>query len=162
MQTEVLTLRSGKLDDLAEMQQLYVDTITTICTKDYNKKQLQVWAAGVKNKQRWLAIFENQYVIVAQKGSKIVGYGTLENGSYIDLLFIHKDFQRQGIADQLLNALENKAIKLNSPKLTSNVSKTAKGLFERKGFQVIQEQNNLIKGVEIVNYKMFKNLNQVI
>ena len=158
MQTAVLTLRPGRLEDLAEMQQLYVDTISTICTPDYNAEQIHVWASGIENKHRWRAVLENQYVIVEQKESKIVGYGTLENGSYIDLLFVHKDFQRQGIAAQLLHALEQKAVALTSSGLTSNVSKTAKGLFEKKGFQVIQEQNNFIKGVEIINFKMFKNL----
>jgi putative acetyltransferase len=153
-----LTTRLLTTDDYKEIQQLFVETVTEICSKDYTPNQIEVWASSVKNTQRWLDIFTQQYVLVADVGGKIVGFGTLENDNYLDLLYVHKDFQRRGIANLLYYELEKEARKQNKTSLTADVSKTAKPFFESKGFTTIKEQNNLIQGVEIINYKMLKNL----
>lgn len=42
--------------------------------------------------------------------------------------------------------------------LTADVSKTAKPFFEKKGFLLVKEQENLLDDVLIVNYKMRKDL----
>ncbi len=150
-------IKPVKPDDYKEIQQLFVETVTEICSKDYTPEQIEVWVSSVKNTQRWIDIFTQQYVLVAEIGDKIVGIGTLENGDYLDLLYVHKNFQRRGIANLLYAELENEARKQNKTSLTADVSKTAKPFFESKGFTIIKEQNNLIQGVEIINYKMIAN-----
>jgi putative acetyltransferase len=155
---KIRQIKPVKPDEFEEIQQLFVETVTEICSKDYTSEQIEVWVSSIKNTQRWLDIFTQQYVLVAEIGDKIVGIGTLENGNYLDLLYVHKDFQRKGIAHLLYAELENEARKQNKTSLTADVSKTAKPFFESKGFTTIKEQNNLIQGVEIVNYMMVKNL----
>ncbi|MFA7445507.1 MAG: GNAT family N-acetyltransferase [Flavobacteriaceae bacterium] len=151
-------IRKGQVNDLPEMQKLFVDTITTVCIADYDKKQIEVWASGVDNKQRWNEIMTKQYVLVAQYADRIVGFATLDNGNYIDLLYVHKDYQRQGIANRLYANIEAKARRLNQTVLISDVSKTARAFFEKKGFNVSAEQIVIRKGVSLINYKMTKTL----
>ena len=42
-----LKIREGQLKDLPEMQQLFVETISTVCINDYNLQQIAVWASPV-------------------------------------------------------------------------------------------------------------------
>ncbi len=151
-------IRKGHINDLAELQNLYVDTITTVCTADYDREQIKVWASGVENRQRWHQVMTEQFIIVAQHKSKIVGFATLDNGNYLDFLYVHKEHQRQGIAQLLLDNIEAEAKRLHQNVINSDISKTAKPFFEKNGFIVLKEQTNIKQGVEIINYKMTKQL----
>ncbi len=153
-----LRIRQGTLADMYEMQKLYVDTIKSVCKNDYNQEQIAVWTSSVENTSRWLSIFDKQDVITAEYHDTIVGYCSLDTGGYLDLFYVHKDFQRKGIANKLLHEAEQRAIQLNYDVLTANVSITAKPFFERNGFAVIKEQENVIKGLVIVNFNMLKPL----
>lgn len=65
MKQEQLIVRQGQLDDLPELQKLFVDTVTTICNADYDQQQIEVWTSGIDNKQRWDDIVTKQFVLVA-------------------------------------------------------------------------------------------------
>ena len=138
------------------MQKMFVDTISTICKDDYSPEQIKVWTSSIENTQRWIDKLSSQYVLIAELDHKIVGYASLENNNYLDFLYVHKDFQRQGIADKLYTEIEKEAIKRKSTFMNSDVSETARRFFEKKGFKTITLQTNIIKGLEIINYKMTK------
>lgn len=151
-------VRKGQIDDLTEMQKLFVDTITTICKTDYDEQQIEVWTSGIENKKRWQDILTKQFVLVAQQEDKIIGFATLDNGSYLDFLYVHKDHQRQGVAQRLLQDIETEVRRLKQTVLTSDVSKTAKSFFEKNNFKVLKEQVVNRKGVNLINYEMAKTL----
>ncbi|MFN8316749.1 MAG: GNAT family N-acetyltransferase [Chitinophagales bacterium] len=90
----------------------------------------------------------------------MAGFCTLDNGDYIDLLYIHKDYQRQGIATKLYSFIENEARVNNTTIIDADVSKTAKSFFEKMGFETMEEKKVLQKGVEMINYKMKKVLSK--
>ncbi|RED25463.1 putative acetyltransferase [Flavobacterium cutihirudinis] len=153
-----MNFRKATISDLAEMKELFVQTIQSVCKNDYNPDQINVWISGAENTQRWIDVIEKQFVLLAIIENKIVGFGTLKDGNYIDFFFIHKDFQRQGIANKIFVELEIEAQKYHSKIITSDVSITAKPFFLKKGFIVKAEQKNILKGIEIINYKMEKEL----
>jgi putative acetyltransferase len=140
------------------MQQLFVDTISSVCKSDYSPVQITAWISSIENTQRWTDKLTAQYFLVAESNNKIVGYASLENNTRIDFLYVHKDYQRQGIASWLYADIEKKAIQKKMTTLHSDVSITAKPFFEKKGFKALELQTNLIRGVEILNYKMIKTL----
>jgi putative acetyltransferase len=157
MSTELI-IRKGNSEDLETLKHLFVDTVNTICSKDYSKTQLEVWTAASKNNQRWSDLMTHQYVLVAEQGNKIVGFGSLDQGDYIDFLYVHKDYQRMGIAFMIYKALETEAFKQGKKILYSDVSKTAKSFFEKQGFRNIQEQIVERQGTTLLNFKMTKSL----
>lgn len=158
MNNSKIIIRPSRLRDLTEMQIMFVDTISTICKDDYSLEQIKVWTSSIENKKRWTDKLISQYFLIAELDNKIVGYASLENNNYFDFLYVHKDYQRQGIADRLYSEIEKEAIKRKATILISDVSETAKRFFEKKGFGTIASQINIIKDVEIVNYKMTKQL----
>lgn len=153
---EIIQLRTAKLEDLAAIQQLFVDAVRTICKKDYTTEQINVWASAAENTSRWSYKIETQYFLVAEIADEIVGFASLENGAYFDLLYVHKDHLRKGIANSLYQAIETASKERGSATITADVSITARHLLERKGYQLIQENKNTIHGVEIINFKMTK------
>jgi putative acetyltransferase len=153
-----MIFKKATISDLKEMQELYTETIKSVCKNDYNPDQIEVWISGVHNTDRWLEVVNTQFVLLAIIQNKIAGFGTLKNGNYIDFFYIHKDFQRQGIADKTLTKLELEAIKQHSKTLTSDISITAKPFFEKRDFRVKAEQKNISLGIELINYKMEKKL----
>ena len=135
-----MIIRKGQLEDLTELRFLFVETIKSVCKTDYNSEQIEVWTYSIKNKERWIEIMINQLVLIAQIGNKIVGFTSLAYGNYIDLLYVHKDYQGQGIAHKLYTNIENVAIQQGQTELKSDVSKTAKTFFEKVGFELIRNE----------------------
>jgi putative acetyltransferase len=156
-----MIIRKGQLEDLNELQLLFVETIKNVCKADYNSEQIEVWTDSIKNKERWNEIMINQLVLIAQIENKIVGFTSLAYGNCIDLLYVHKDYQRQGVAHKLYTNIENVAIQQGQTELKFDVSKTAKIFFERVGFELISEQIVKRQGIELTNFKMTKTLSYV-
>jgi putative acetyltransferase len=153
-----MIIRKGSPGDLSEMKQLFTETITTVCKNDYDEQQLEAWRSRVENNERWIKIITDQFVLIAESEDKIIGFSTLDEGNYIDMFFVHKNHQHQGIATQLYTQLEDEARQQNKKFLTADVSKTAKAFFEKLGFRIINEQTVWVKGISLTNYKMQKNL----
>jgi putative acetyltransferase len=153
-----LTLRPATHADVPEMQCLFSDTVSVLCAKDYNEDQIKVWVSAIDNTERWLDKLDSQYFIIAEIVGKIVGYGSIENSGYLDFMYVHKNYQRQGIARIILKELGKEAVKYGALEIIADVSKTARPFFEKSGFTTIGENINKIKGIEIVNYKMVKKL----
>lgn len=151
-----IQIRRATDDDLPRLLELCVGTINSTCKNDYSLEQLATWTSSVENEELWKERLANQYFLVATMDDKIVGLGSLENGDYLDFLYVHKDHLRQGVANKLFHGLEEEAARLGNTCITSDVSKTARSFFEKKGFKVVKEKKNINKEVEIINYKMIK------
>ncbi len=152
------TIRTATEADLKQIQTLFKETIETSCTADYSPEQIQVWASSADNNDRWIGKIRNQFFIIILDTQKIIGFASLENHSLVDMLYVHKDYQRQAVASQLFEALLTEAKRGEATELTSNVSITAKAFFEKNGFETISERKNKIGKVVIINFSMRKGL----
>lgn len=148
-----IKIRKAKLGDLPEILQLFSETIKNTCKNDYTPEQIAVWVSSVENEERWIGLLESQYFLVAEIDSIIAGFGSLENGNYLDFMYVSKDFLRHGVAHTIFNHLEKEAKRLGHFEM-SDVSITAHPFFEKMGFQLVNTNRNIRKGIEIINYKM--------
>ena len=153
-----LTFRRAVRADLDAVQQLFVNTIRNVCTKDYSPDQIRAWTASVEDKERWTRILEAQYFILALSGDRIVGYASLKDTDYLDFLYVHHEYQRQGVASAVYSQVEEEALRRGALVFSSDVSYTARPFFESRGFSVEKENRRMIRGVEIRNYRMRKTL----
>lgn len=153
-----ITIRKGTTNDLPDMLQLFTAAIDEVCKKDYDLQQLEAWKSGAENEERWMSVIRDQYVLLAVIENKIAGFCSLDQGNYIDLLFVHKDHQHQGIAFLLYHQIEKEALQNHQKEITADVSKTARPFFEKAGFQITQEQTVSVQGIAMTNYKMVKHL----
>ncbi|KEO71888.1 GNAT family N-acetyltransferase [Anditalea andensis] len=152
------SIRVSNLNDLADIIKLFKETIAVVCKDDYSPEQLKVWTSSTENPDRWIDKIKSHYLLVAELDKELIGIASLDNRDYIDLLFVHKDYQRKGIANRLYSEIENEAIKRKITSLYADVSITAKLFFQKIGYEILKEQKNNKEGVEIINYKMKKQL----
>lgn len=153
-----MNIRPATLNDVDAIRQLFYDTVTSINTADYNAAQIAAWSAGRDNTERWETRVHEQYFYIAEKEDVMAGFASIDNTGYLDVMFVGKHFQRQGVAKLLLNQIEQTARKLGVDTITSDVSITARPFFERHGFVVVQRQEVEVKGVVLINFKMMKGI----
>ena len=92
-----MELRAYQPADLEEIYQLFYDTVHSVNRKDYGLEQLDAWAPRQMDRPRWEQSLADHETWVAWEDGKIVGFGDLGEGGYLDRLYVHKDFVRKGI-----------------------------------------------------------------
>lgn len=149
--------RTAMVDDLPDMLQLFRDTILHVNLSHYTQEQVAVWADAANNIDRWINKINEQHVLVAHDEEMLLGFGSLRL-DYIDLLYVHKDHQGEGIASSLYDILEGKAREYGMQALATDASHTARGFFEKKGFLYVATRSYVMNGVEISNCRMVKSI----
>ena len=149
-----MILRKYVKTDCAELAELFYDTVHTVNTKDYTQEQLDVWATGKVNLEAWNKSFQAHHTVVAELDGQIVGFGDMDETGYLDRLYVHKDYQRRGVATAICDALEQNT---KAAELTAHASITARPFFEKRGYAVVREQQVERRGVLLTNFVMQKN-----
>lgn len=146
-------IRKYESTDCKELAELFYNTVHTINAKDYTKEQLDAWASGQVDLEKWDQSFQEHFTVVAVENGIIVGFGDIDTTGYFDRLYIHKNNQRKGIATAICDQLESKA----QGKIVTHASVTAKPFFEKRGYKVLKEQQVVRKEIFLKNYVMEKN-----
>ena len=154
-----IKIRSFEGSDTSNLLELFHETVHHINNKDYPAEHLDAWTPAQPNLKKWKTRFKTSETIVAEVQGKIVGFGNLElSSSSIGMLYVHKDYQRQGIATALLHALEKKLKKGESATATLEASITARPFFEKRGYHLVRENRKMLNGTEFLNFIMEKQL----
>ncbi len=153
-----IILREYHSEDCTEIMQLFYDTIHSVNAADYNENQLNAWAPKLKDNDiaYWDSRFLQDHAVVAEKDGIIVGIGTSKSAGYFDMLYVHKDYQRIGVATLIADRIEKYFRSNGVMTLTTDASITAKPFFENRGYVVIKEQTVETRGQLFTNYKMQK------
>lgn len=146
-----MIIRQYTQSDCKEITELFYDTIHTVNINDYTDEQINAWADGKPDLEKWNKSLSENYTLVAVDKGIIVGFGDIDNSGYLDRLYVHKDYQRQGIASAICDKLEQK---FNVPEITVHASVTAKIFFEKRGYKTIKIQQVERHGIHISNYIM--------
>lgn len=147
-----MDIRQYRQSDCKELIELFYNTVHTVNAKDYTKEQLNAWATGQVDLERWNLSLQEHYSIVAVDNNVIVGFGDIDKTGYLDRLFVHTDYQGKGIATAICNQLEQ----FVEGNITTHASITARLFFETRGYKVIKEQQVERQGVFLTNYMMVK------
>lgn len=148
-----MLIRQYNPEDCSKLTDLFYQTVHTVNAKDYTEEQLDAWADGNIYLNEWNKSFLEHYSLVAEIDKVIVGFGDIDRTGYLDRLFVHKDYQHQGIASAICDELENVAI---DREITTHSSITAKGFFEKRGYKVVKEQQVVRNEIKLTNYIMKK------
>lgn len=146
-----MLIREYISSDCERLAELFFQTIHTVNAKDYTQEQLNVWAIGNVDLSIWNNSFLEHYTLVALENNAIVGFGDIDNTGYLDRLFVHKDYQSQGIATALCDRLE-----AGYDRITTHASITGKQFFMNRGYRLIKEQQVVRNGISLANYVMEK------
>ena len=147
-----MELREATEKDIIAIGSLFRDTILNVNSQHYTKEQVETWASGFNDVDKWKKRIAEQYFVLALEQDIICGFASITPTGYIDYMFVHKDHQKKGVAKSLLSKIFEKAKKTSCNRLTANVSITALPFFKSKGFKVMRVQKVLYKKVYFTNY----------
>lgn len=151
-----MKLRRYESKDLPEIADLFRETILTVNCRDYSQEQVEVWAKRWQNLLRRDEWFLRLFTLVAEQDGKIIGYGNIDERGYLDHLYVHRNYQRQGVATALCEALEV----YTDCNVTVDASITAKPFFEQRGYKLLKENSVELEGIFLTNFTMVKEREQ--
>ncbi len=149
-----MTVRKYRPTDCVTLTELFYNTVHMVNAHDYTKEQLDAWADGNPDIEKWNKSLEEHFTLVAvdEENGIITGFGDMDETGYLDRLFVHADYQRRGIATALCDRLEAAV----PGKITTHASATAKPFFEKRGYRVVKEREVQRHGVRLKNFIMEK------
>lgn len=147
-----MLIREYQASDCEELAGLFYNTVHTVNARDYTKEQLNVWATGKVDLEKWNQTLIEHYSVVTVEDNIIIGFGDIDNTGYLDRLFVHKDYQGKGVATAICNKLEQHV----HGKIVTYTSITARPFFEKRGYVVIKDQQVERQGILLTNYLMEK------
>ncbi len=148
-----MIIREYESVDCVCLAQLFYDTVHTVNARDHSKEQLDVWATGKVDVEAWDRSFREHQTFVAVCGEEIAGFADVDETGYLDRLYVHRDHQGKGVGTALCERLENV---INTGKITTHASITARPFFEKRGYKVVREQQVERQGIMLTNYVMEK------
>lgn len=154
---ESYTLRTAQQADVAEIIDLYKNTVLSINRRDYSQEEVEDWASCGDNTSKIEKMIQTHYFIVAiNQLSHVVGFASITPQGYLHSMFVHKEFQSKGVATTLLKEIERYANETGIRHITSEVSITARSFFEKRGYTVEWEQKRKANQLSLTNYWMAK------
>lgn len=147
-----MTIRAYQSADCKELTELFYHTVHTVNAKDYAKEQLDAWATGQVDLKKWDRSLQEHFSLVAVEDGVIVGFGDIDQTGYLDRLYVHSDYQGKGIGSAICEKLEAAV----SGHIVTHASLTARPFFEKRGYQVVKEQQVERQGIFLTNFVMIK------
>lgn len=83
-ETEKVEIKKYQPSDGEELTELFYNTVHTVNVKDYTKEQLDVWATGQVDLEKWNRLLQEHYSVVAVNEKIIVGFGDIDKMGYLD------------------------------------------------------------------------------
>jgi putative acetyltransferase len=154
----IIKIFAYESDYLIDLFDLFWETVHSVNAEDYTNEQLETWAPEQTDTEKWKNRIENNFVVIAKMGNKIVGFSELSPKGCIDMLYVHKDYLRQKVGQQLLEYIIQKAKNVGFTEVFTEASITARPFFEKQGFKLIKKQVKTINTVDFINYKMKKGI----
>jgi putative acetyltransferase len=151
-------VRDYRASDLDAVIDLFRRSVHEVARRDYSPAQLAAWAPDRPDREAWAARLRSGGVFVCERNGDVVGFTRIDEAGDIDLLYVHPQFQNQGIAGALMEQAVGWASLRGVRRLTSDVSLTARAFFEGTGFQVVRSQEVERRGIVFQNFCMERDI----
>ncbi|PYF80533.1 GNAT family acetyltransferase [Marinomonas alcarazii] len=149
-----MKIRHFKPSDSTEIADLFHGSVHSISSDIYSAAQLEAWAPTPPGYTMWKERLAITKPFVATIDDVVVGFIELESDGHIDCLYVHRNYQRRGVALALFKHASDEAIKNGCEIMYVEASILAKAFFEKMGFDV-QAENIVQKNhQELINYSM--------
>ncbi|MFB6213145.1 MAG: GNAT family N-acetyltransferase [Candidatus Nanohaloarchaea archaeon] len=150
-----MEIREYTEDDREEKEEMHEKTVREVNSRDYSDEKIEAWLtydpdnAEDDDRPRW----------VAEENGEIIGFGDYDPESgEITGLYVHPEHQGEGIATELLKKIVSDARERGLKELWCHSTVTAKGFYEKKGFENLGAEMYETGGEELKVFRMEKKL----
>ena len=152
-----IALRPYLPADAPALMALFEASVAELAAEDYSDAQLAAWI-GVLDADELAERLSGQLALVATVGGEIAGFASLEGNQTIDMLYVHPEMARQGVATALIDALEKLAAARGAKALEVEASDTAEPFFHRRGYSPERRNTKVLGDEWLGNTTMRKTL----
>ena len=153
-----MTIRKATKEDIPEVKELCVQTILSVNKRDYTDEEVKDWASCGESFTKWEQRLNEQIYWVCVQEQELIGLVSLKENNYLGSFFVHKNHQKKGVGNLLMNHVLTEAKLKGTKIIESEVSITAKPFFERYGFRIIKKQLAKANKLHLINFVMEKEL----
>ncbi len=147
-----MQVRPYQHSDAHTLAALFTASVHVLAAPLYNNAQCNAWAPhSPPDLERWHRRLSDLCTLVAHDPHSIAGFISYEQNGHIDLLYTAPSFARCGVASLLLESVTQA---LPEADLHTEASLVAEPFFSRHGFEIVEEQNVTVSGVDFRRYAM--------
>jgi putative acetyltransferase len=144
--------------DVPLLAEIFHASIEELTGDDYTEAQQQAWASAADDEDAFAARLAGELTLVATCDGAAVGFAALADNARIDMLYVHPAAAGQGAGAMLCDALERLAAARGAKDLSADVSDTARGFFEKRGYAARTRNTVSVGGEWLANTTMVKPL----
>lgn len=152
-----ISLRTARTDDASAIAAVAVASIRGLGANFYDTAQIDAWSAAFTSETVQSA-FVTGITWVALNEGEVIGFAKWESPSEFDLLYVHPNAARAGVARALNDALERAANDANVAELEATVSRSARMTFDSFGYELVEEATRELGGQQFSVARMRKRL----
>lgn len=138
----------------ATCARLYFEAVRGALGGGYSNAQLAAWAPELPQDDGWRERFRTGITIIAERGTRPVGFMLLAPGGHIDLAFVMPDERGKGTAAQLYDALLIEARDQGRTSLTTFASHFFRPFLERRSWRVTETEHVARNGETLTRFAM--------
>lgn len=142
--------------DMADLLGVFREAIQISAAADYDQQQRDAWSRA-QSYDSLISVLSEGDTVVAEWDDKLVGFAHRIR-DYINMVFVHPDASRVGIATLLYQHLEDGARIEGITELTTHASLTAHDFFAYMGFVSEGQEQAERDGVPLTRHAMRKSL----
>jgi putative acetyltransferase len=152
--------RAYEATDLSRVIDVYTASIRSLAAEFYSPEQIAAWSPVPADPAKWQERLSHLHTVVAEHDGALAGFVSYNDDGYLDLLFTHPDFARQGVASRLFASIEAALRSIGLARITTHASLAARAFFEGHGFEVDAEEFVDCRGVMLRRFAMHKQLHR--
>jgi putative acetyltransferase len=153
-----IRIRRFRPDDAPVLRSIFHSSVHTLAAGHYTLGQREAWAPLEYDAGDWAVLLQQLAPYVAEVEGSPVAYGDLQPDGCIDHFYVAGEWGRLGLGNALMAHLIQEAGARGLRVVQARVSKTAEPLFTKWGFQVEARHSVVLRGVQLTNATMRKEL----
>lgn len=154
-----ITIRRATLEDCEALCEIHVSSIRGLGRSHYSEAEVEAWASG-RTPARYERHVLDKHLVVAERGSVPVGFGTLDvpTGEILQL-YVCPDYARHGVGTLIVEELVRVARAAGIRVVHCLASLNARAFYVTVGFDPGQRRKHRLRsGVEVDCVPMKKTL----
>ncbi len=143
--------------DLPGIAAIYKASIHTLAAPYYSPEQLAAWAPLEEpDLARWALRIAPLHTFVSELDGIVSGFASYTDEGYLDLLFVHPDYARRGVATRLCARVEAALRAGGAARVFTHASLAARPFFDQQGFHCDVEETVECRGSYLRRFAMHK------
>ncbi len=133
--------------DAPRLAELFRASVKELAEDYYDEDQLAAWIDSVDDEVALAKRLAANLTIIGSFQGEVAGFASLKENEHIDMLYVHPEFARRGVASALVDALEKLAAARGAKKLSVDASDAARDFFLARAY-IPRSRNTVALGGE--------------